>query len=326
MQGAVAGSPGTAPTNWTLTATNGLASQIVAVGTDSGMDYVDFRVYGTAAVSSGYYNSLDTATGIAASNGQTYTVSMYSKLIAGSFSGINSSSLSFCTRDSGGTSLTAAVVTQSLTGMTSSWARYSGVGTITDSGTAYVQPRFSLIYTSGAVIDLTIRIAWPQLELGAFATSPIRTTSAAVTRNADVVTLASPPTFGAAASGLFYGSSLIAAADHILFAFNPGTYYPRIETGGLIRTAVGATGWNTANVITVNTPFKFAMGIANGDGAAVLNGGTVATAAPTQPAVSGVQLGGSTASPTQILDGTISRLAIWPTTRLSSAELQRLTQ
>jgi hypothetical protein len=41
-------------------------------------------------------------------------------------------------------------------------------------------------YTNGLAVDITLRIGLPQLELGAFATSPILTTAAAATRLASV--------------------------------------------------------------------------------------------------------------------------------------------
>jgi len=48
-------------------------------------------------------------------------------------------------------------------------------------------------YTTGTAIDLTLRIGSPQLEQQAVASSPIPTTAAAVTRPADVLTLATTP-------------------------------------------------------------------------------------------------------------------------------------
>jgi hypothetical protein len=60
----------------------------------------------------------------------------------------------------------------------------SGGGTI-----AFVTNRIDVNIPNGATVDFTLRIGLPQLELGAFAKSPILTTGAAATRLADVASI-----------------------------------------------------------------------------------------------------------------------------------------
>jgi len=44
----VAGTPGTLPTNWGVSAPAGLATSVVGLGTENGLPYVDLRINGTA--------------------------------------------------------------------------------------------------------------------------------------------------------------------------------------------------------------------------------------------------------------------------------------
>jgi hypothetical protein len=84
MVGAVAGTPGTLPTNWsTFTALTGLTREIVGTGTENGITYIDIRVSGTPSGAGRYDFVYETGTGVAALNGQTWTNSGYFKLQAG---------------------------------------------------------------------------------------------------------------------------------------------------------------------------------------------------------------------------------------------------
>jgi hypothetical protein len=44
MQGAVAGTPGTLPTNWSESRAAGLTQTVVGTGTQNGIDYIDIRL------------------------------------------------------------------------------------------------------------------------------------------------------------------------------------------------------------------------------------------------------------------------------------------
>jgi hypothetical protein len=181
MVGAVAGSPGTLPTNWTQVTIGGLTRTIVGAGTENGISYIDVRYNGTATGGSTFIG-FETVTGIAAANGQTWTGSFYAKTIAApspptSFRSIIAeyNSAGVYVRD------VALLITP-----TSNLNRFSQTETLAGGvTTARVLNGVAGILTIGETYDFTIRIAAPQMELGAYATTFIPTTTAAVTRLAD---------------------------------------------------------------------------------------------------------------------------------------------
>jgi hypothetical protein len=179
MVGAVAGSPGTTPTGW-IPGNAGLTRTIVGIGIENGLQYIDFRFNGTASGTTaflGYGANTDTA----AANGQTWTSAIYAKVIAQPTPPV-SYSQNFRLGQAGGTFLSNT--TQNFT-PTSTLARYVQTVTIANALTQFASSEFYANLTNGATYDFTIRIAAPQMELGAFATTFIPTTTAAVTRLVD---------------------------------------------------------------------------------------------------------------------------------------------
>jgi hypothetical protein len=180
--GAVAGSPGTVPTNWSVNNLFGLTQTIGTIGTESGLSYIDFRFNGIANASGSLEIRSEAPTQIAALNSQVWTNSTYVKLVANP-SPANSIGLGIYERNLVGTAL--AFGQQTIT-PTTSIARFTFTRTLVGGATvAFVQPSITFNLTSGATYDFTIRIAAPQMELGAFATTFIPTTTAAVTRVRD---------------------------------------------------------------------------------------------------------------------------------------------
>jgi hypothetical protein len=187
MVGAVAGSlpssSGALPTNWGESL-NGLVRQSVALGTENGVSYIDIRYSGTATGGSCAV-LFETATQIVASTSQNWSNSVYLKIIAQpnppiayrlSMWEYNTSGTVF-----GGSFATAVVPT------TTSLQRFTQTRALTGATTDRIRPLFDVSMTSGQSYDFTIRIGYPQMELGSVATSVIPTTTAAVTRNADVI-------------------------------------------------------------------------------------------------------------------------------------------
>jgi hypothetical protein len=181
MVGAVSG--GALPTNWSFGTGAGVSGTVTAVGTENGIPYIDLRINGTATATSVQVN-IETANQIAALNGQVWTISSYLKTIASPLPPI-SSALLITERTSGGASSAQNTLAISLT---SSLARYPYSVTLNGGPTtAFAQPRLSFSFTIGQPYDFTIRIGYPQMELGSVATSVIPTTTQAITRAADIV-------------------------------------------------------------------------------------------------------------------------------------------
>lgn len=179
MQGAVVGSPGTYPTNWSGPATsgNGLSQQIVSVGTEAGIDYIDLRVFGTPTATATAYAlfATETLAGIAASSGQLWTGSAFFRLVGGSISGLSNLQMRVRPLNSGGTGLGDTSITLAPTGASLSSQRPNVSATL-PANTTNVQLIGVYGVVSGTPVDFTLRIGLPQLERGSTATDPIRTT------------------------------------------------------------------------------------------------------------------------------------------------------
>jgi hypothetical protein len=189
MAGASAGTPGTDPTNWSITgATSGITKAIVGVGTESGVDYIDVSFTGTASSAVNFFINTDGATSQAASSGQAWTASAYIRKISG-----NSPSATFLMASSGRTSGGGAnesntvALTPTNAGLINQ--RSSVTANLVNASTAFILQYIQCGFASGEVANLVLRIGLPQLELGPKASSPIRTTSAQVTRAADIPTV-----------------------------------------------------------------------------------------------------------------------------------------
>jgi len=185
MQGAVAGTPGTRPTNWPSISLAGLTQTVVGVGTELGVNYIDLRFNGTASGGT-LQIPLEATTQIAAVQGQSWRNSAFLKLVSGSFNGIASSRLRLSECNAAGVVLTNGDFI--ISNPTATLTRFSQPYTTVNPTTAFVRPAVMFVATIGAAIDFTIRIGWPQLERDSV-TSPIRTTTTAVTREADVISL-----------------------------------------------------------------------------------------------------------------------------------------
>jgi hypothetical protein len=197
MVGAVAGSPGQFPSTWSST-NGGLTRTVVAIGVENGLQYIDVRFNGTTT-GANVDIGLESTSSISATSGQNWTQSVYFKTIA---SQPNSFQLHQFEYNNVGGFVTQA--NQSFT-PNSTLQRFTWSRAIAGATTAFVYPFVRLNVTNGATYDFTIRIAAPQMELGATASTFIPTTTAAVTRLADA----------ASKTGV---SSLINSPEGVLFA------------------------------------------------------------------------------------------------------------
>jgi hypothetical protein len=184
MVGAVAGTPGTLPTNWALGNNAALSYEIIGTGTEDGISYIDIRAFGIVAAafpeSTFYFDGLP---GIPVAQGQTWTVSCYVKIVGGTLAGVVSGQLFFVgntgTVGPVGNTETPYIVFNysSLTGSLSE-CRVSQTYTFTQANTLFAAPRVDVNLTPGATVDYTVRIGMPQMERGEYLTPPIATTSA----------------------------------------------------------------------------------------------------------------------------------------------------
>jgi hypothetical protein len=221
MTGVVAGSPGTAPTNWAIAAGTGLSAQIVGTGTIGGFTYLDVRVHGTAGSTTGCTFLPDGATQIAAVSGQTWTASWFWAFVGGTFANSTNFYFSIDERDSGAVGLAASNLADSRSSITASLQRVSLSRTLNNGSTAAVSTSVRFFVTNGAAIDATFRLAAPQLELGDFASSPILTTTTAVTRNVETCT-----------------------ATRVAVALNQGTVIVEARPGAGVTTGGNHYLWN----------------------------------------------------------------------------------
>lgn len=186
MTGAASGSPGTKPTNWlgTLGTTGGVGIRISATGTENGIPYIDLEFNGTATSTTDWFLLMEDLTRQAANLGETWTSSVFSKMVSGSIPGTQPV-IAVSGRTSGNVDndLTETNLNTG-TGALSS-QRVAATRTMATVGTVSVGPYLRFPLVNGNLYLFTIRIGGPQLELGASATSLIQTTTANVTRLGD---------------------------------------------------------------------------------------------------------------------------------------------
>jgi hypothetical protein len=333
--GAAVGAPGTLPTNWgTVGITGGadVSREIVATGTEAGMSYVDLRLYGTASAS--MFVGFDTTTGIVAADGQTWSGSVYVKLVAGSMANIGSVRVQVRANDVSGSTLQSGTTTFT---PSASLARYSH--TLVFNSASIARTRFGLAFFDAVgAIDLTLRIAAPQLELGAFPTSYIPTTTAAATRAADSAVVTPISSFYNQVEGTvvahYSRSSVQAAGSQIpwMFSDNSGDNIACVTDGSsgtgdrALIVAGGASQMNTGSInYSANQQIARALGIKTDNCATSANGASVVTdSTVTLPSVDRLTIGFAPYFAASRLNGHIRKIAYWPK-RLSNTLLEQLT-
>lgn len=177
--GAVAGSPGTQPTNWDPGTAAGLTVTIVGTGVESGLSYLEVQFAGTTnATSFGY--ALDTTMGVPAALGQTWTFFSYLRLTAGSMANVSSVVMRLRSFTSVPAQLSTndVVVANPAAGPLAS-QRAGQTWTIPDATAAFVRPIVVFNFASGVAIDFTTRVGAPQLERSPVANAWVPTSGAA---------------------------------------------------------------------------------------------------------------------------------------------------
>lgn len=196
--GATIGAPGGQPTNWSgfMATLNGLAREVVAVGTDTatGLPFCDIRYAGTTNTSGSINPSFETNTGVPAAQNETLAVSAYLALVGGSLAGLTSITWRAAVRASGGGYLGELVAdgVALLDALNGTPTRFALIATISNPSAAHLTPYIQFAHGNGAAVDFTLRIIAPQVELGTWASSPVLTSDGPVTRPADELTLHLP--------------------------------------------------------------------------------------------------------------------------------------
>lgn len=260
--GAVAGTPGTLPTNWGLGATTAgtVATQIIGTGTDSGIPYVDVRYFGTPAGVGNIAVRLETSTGIAAVTGATLTTSAYLKVQSGSLGAATVDFAQDENTSAGAFVAFANSASQLVTGAALNTQRYTYTRTLSGGATVgAVRPMVRLVLTGTTAIDVTLRIGLPQLEQGSDASSVLLTNGAAATRAADTVTEpANPldPKIGLSRTSLawrFDALGRYSTAPHNLVLWSEdfgNAVWVKTAATVVANNAVAPDGTTTADTIT----------------------------------------------------------------------------
>jgi hypothetical protein len=335
----VIGSGGAAPTNWGITANaNGITSEILGTGTEDGFSYIDIKLSGTPTATSDVLVTFEPASAVVAANSQTWTQSAYFKLSGGTTANAQLY-VELRARTAGGLFISGQNVDTNFTPTSASLRsqRHNVTLVTSDATVGRMLPLARVSYTSGAAIDITLRIAAPQLELGAFPTSYIPTTTAAATRAADSAIVTPISSFYNQVESTIFSelSATSVAFDSTIIAINDSTQNEQIDqrlaiTSVTMRARVG--GVNQASMAGVSpviapvagTVYKFVAAYKQDDFAASMDGATVVTdtSGDMPTGLSRMVIGSRVA--TAFLTGHIRKIAYWPK-RLTNTLLEQLT-
>ncbi|OFW88787.1 MAG: hypothetical protein A3B66_04830 [Alphaproteobacteria bacterium RIFCSPHIGHO2_02_FULL_46_13] len=344
MFGTVAGTPGTRPTNWFIVSGAGISTSIIGTGQEDGIDYIDIRFFGTST-GVGYPNVLFELTNqYAADPGAILTASSYVRVVGGSLTNMTNPIMVMNNVNSSNVQLNQYVTSGSSCNPTSAPLKTqrckatSTASSFTNAATAYVFPYFQcFIPNAGLTVDVTLRFGLPQIEVGSFATTPIKTSTTALTRQPDNLTIPTGAWYTAAAGTIFatYDSYFISTAGlgaAASITLDDGTANSaavlRVDTGrsAYLREAnVGVAAFGIGG-FTANSTVRHAMAYAVNNVNASANGtlGTLDTSA-TIPTFTTLRIGVDRGAAFGYLNGHIQKAKYYPS-RTSDSQLQLLTQ
>jgi hypothetical protein len=278
--------------------------------------------------------------------GTLYTWSFYAKL------GLTGEARRVCVRtglqgpanvifdlETGSSTVLAPVVSSGISSAGNGWWRCWIVYTPTGTGTALFRQQLangvSAVYTGDGTSGLFFWGA--QLEVGAFPTSYIPTTTAAATRAADVASVTGDnfSNWYNPVEGTFYTefSHFRPGGFPAIASINNGSLSDRINLiaagGSLFRGSVVTAGVSQADMstgtYTINSIGKIAVATKANDFALAASNGAIQTdTSGTMPTVDRLQLGFQSGG-LDVLNGHIRSFKYYPT-RLSNGQLQTLTK
>jgi hypothetical protein len=320
--GAVAGSPGTAPTSWVLgtvsgSPTSALVSSIYGT-TDSAQAVLFSGVTGDRL----WYQQVINVT-----NGTTYVVTIFCETVTGTPGNVLAVIAGTATR--------SIISDQGIN--PSSKTRASITFTATGTGTVII--RTGIGAASGLIDNATAQLSRPQVEAGAFPTSYIPTVASTVTRNADVASMTGTnfsSWYNATEGTVFTEYQVTAGINQRAFAVSDGTLNNVMNilvtnasgngSSFVVTTAGSLVASVPSNLATQSeTLYKVAGAYKVNDVNGARNGtvGTTDTSAAI-PVVDRANIGSGGAA-SQFLNGYIQRIAYYPV-RLSNDQLQALTR
>lgn len=193
MAGAVAGSPGSLPDHWQFEPYAGIDScEVVATGTVNGLPFVDLRLSGTTTQASGVALRYDTGGVFAAGEGADVTFSCYVGLAGGSVAGTDVIRHRLIEEGADASPVHIHYLPDLRPVLETDFIRVAETRSVAGPATATLRPDLELTFGAGQTLDLTLRLAAPQIELGTAASAPILSAGSLGTRAADVLTLRLP--------------------------------------------------------------------------------------------------------------------------------------
>jgi hypothetical protein len=318
--GATSGSPGAAPTSWTLGFGTGTVTTVVSSTAGPIASAVRFDYDNTERVM--FQQIINVTAGV------QYAFSIYVEALSGAAAG------DVLTVTAG---TTTGTINTPVTNPSSA-GRYTFL--FTADGTGTVNLRVGAGTTAGVGATGSITLSRPQCEAGAFPTSYIPTTTTALTRAADVASVNTlTPWFNASAGTLFAEATstgyVIDVNFPLIASIDDGTGNNRItlqQSGATtsltlnVRTASIATTIADSGVDLSSIPRKIA-GSYSGTSVVVSVNGNAAITGTSNGVPSGLtnmKLGSAVAGYLSGLNGHLRRVTFYPRA-LSAAELQAIT-
>jgi len=335
--GAVAGTPGTMPTNWGTSIAGGLTRSVVGSGTENGIDYVDIRVFGTTS-NAGLFLNLgfdSTPNAPALTVGQNLAMSVYCALVGGSM-------------PPGGLKHTITALDASRISLsswpqgpqfnpTSTLTRYSSVVAATHASTAFAIPGIWSSFQSGLAVDFTLRFGWPQAEANVPHSSsiilPLAGTTGASTRGNDLINEPFIEAFPSSMGTVLGRTTLdtFTSIGQSIFQVDDGTLSNRLtvyndpNNGNLQVSSfkAGASNSSYIGVLAAGTPFNWGMTFNGTNIISTFNSNAPMTNTNYPNSLNRILVNGISTGSSNSMFGTHHRLEFLPYA-VSSSQLQSL--
>src|SRR5690606_22298164 len=139
------GTPGTDPTHWSTKSDPGVTKEIVGTGEAGGIHYVDIRLYGTTGETNNAI-SFESASAVAAEDGQTWTVSAYLALVGGDLTNVSAVAFYVDEYSDEPAALAFNAGPDIKGSLTADLTRFESAETLSNAATAYARPVLRLSY------------------------------------------------------------------------------------------------------------------------------------------------------------------------------------